>query len=91
MLQFWSITETTQKRQGFLMLMVRSGKYAWHLGRMERPLYPGVQGAVGSPTMASVSGIAACSVSQTFCTLTGRPQALSSGLSFLPGILAVPL
>ena len=41
MLQFWSITETTQKRQELLRLMVRSGKVCLTLGKDGKALVSG--------------------------------------------------
>ena len=73
--------------------MARSGKECPALKKDRKALVAGcLRGAVGSPTVASVSGIAACSVSRLLCTPTpGCLQALSSCLSLLPDILGAPL
>ena len=87
MLQFWSITESTHKRQSLLMLMARPGKVCPALEKDGKALVAGWSRGCGVTHCGFC--VWGCSL---FCVLEplnshGRPQAFSSGLTFLRGIL----
>ena len=81
MLKFWSITETTQNRQGLLMLMVRSGKVCLALGKDGKALVSGC---------SKGCGVTHCGFCVWDCNLFCVSDLLHSHWSH-PGTLFLPL